>query len=251
MSETRTTTILTSTCSSSPRRTGDPAPFDERVAAVGDCFASPRFDGIVRLYTSRQVVEQQGSAPMDFPVAREAALAFYARLRQLFAERRQITTFGPYSPGQAVIIKRLGIEGIYLGGWAVSAKGGVDRGSGRRPGELSAQPGARRGRGDGAGSAGGRQEPVLRATPDDAGAARGHARDRLPPLHHRRRRHRTRRRRAGAEPDPPVRRGRRPRLPHRGPEARREEMRPSGRQGARGRATSRSSGSTPPASSST
>ena len=56
-------------------------------------------------------------------MAREAAAAFYDRLRELFAERKSITTFGPYSPGQAVVIKRLGIEGIYLGGWATSAKG--------------------------------------------------------------------------------------------------------------------------------
>ena len=125
MSETRATTTLTSTYPSSAKRNGDLASFEERVAAVRDYFASPRFDGIVRLYTAGQVVEQQGSAPMDFPVAREAAEAFYTRLRELFAERRQITTFGPYSPGQAVIIKRLGIEGIYLGGWAVSAKGGL------------------------------------------------------------------------------------------------------------------------------
>ena len=125
MSETRTTTTLTSTHPSSAKRNGDLASFEERVAAVRDYFASPRFDGIVRLYTARQVVEQRGSAPIDFPVAREAAEAFYTRLRELFAERRQITTFGPYSPGQAVIIKRLGIEGIYLGGWAVSAKGGL------------------------------------------------------------------------------------------------------------------------------
>ena len=50
-------------------------------------------------------------------------MAFYARLRELFAQRKQITTFGPYSPGQAVAMKRMGIEGIYLGGWATSAKG--------------------------------------------------------------------------------------------------------------------------------
>ena len=37
----------------------------------------------------------------------------------------QITTFGPYSPGQAVVMKRMGIEAIYLGGWATSAKGSV------------------------------------------------------------------------------------------------------------------------------
>jgi isocitrate lyase len=44
-------------------------------------------------------------------------------LRELFAQRKSITTFGPYSPGQAVAMKRMGIEGIYLGGWATSAKG--------------------------------------------------------------------------------------------------------------------------------
>lgn len=52
-----------------------------------------------------------------------AAEQFHGRLRQLFAERKQITTFGPYSPGQAVALKRMGIEGIYLGGWATSARG--------------------------------------------------------------------------------------------------------------------------------
>ncbi len=77
----------------------------------------------MRLYTARQVVEQRGTIAHDYTVAREAATAFYDRLRQLFAEKKSITTFGPYSPGQAVAIKRLGIEGIYLGGWATSARG--------------------------------------------------------------------------------------------------------------------------------
>ena len=86
-------------------------------------FDSPRFDGIIRLYSARQVVEQRGTIPTDYPVAREAAAAFYDRLRELFAEHKSITTFGPYSPGQAVTMKRMGIEGIYLGGWATSAKG--------------------------------------------------------------------------------------------------------------------------------
>ena len=86
-------------------------------------FDSPRFDGIIRLYSARQVVEQRGTIPTDYPVARAAAAAFYDRLRELFAEHKSITTFGPYSPGQAVTMKRMGIEGIYLGGWATSAKG--------------------------------------------------------------------------------------------------------------------------------
>jgi isocitrate lyase len=99
--------------------------FDADVAATQRYFDSPRFDGITRLYSARQVVEQRGTIPSDYIVAREAAEAFYPRLRELFAQRKSITTFGPYSPGQAVAMKRMGIEGIYLGGWATSAKGSI------------------------------------------------------------------------------------------------------------------------------
>ncbi|OMC49099.1 isocitrate lyase [Mycobacterium sp. IS-2888] len=100
-----------------------PAPFDQEVAATQRYFDDPRFAGIIRLYTARQVAEQRGTIPTDYTVAREAAGAFYKRLRELFAAKKSITTFGPYSPGQAVSMKRMGIEGIYLGGWATSAKG--------------------------------------------------------------------------------------------------------------------------------
>ena len=99
--------------------------FDSDVAETQAYIDSPRFDGITRLYSARQVVEQRGTIPSDYIVAREAAEAFYPRLRELFAQRKSITTFGPYSPGQAVTMKRMGIEGIYLGGWATSAKGSI------------------------------------------------------------------------------------------------------------------------------
>jgi isocitrate lyase len=98
----------------------------EELEATREWLASPRFAGIRRLYSARQVVEQRGTIRQDYPVAREAAAAFYDRLRELADQGRGITTFGPYSPGQGVAIKRLGIEGIYLGGWATSAKGSAD-----------------------------------------------------------------------------------------------------------------------------
>lgn len=88
-------------------------------------FSSARFREITRLYSPRQVVEQRGTIRRDYSIAKNAADAFYKRLRELFAERKQITSFGPYSPGQAVMMKRKGIEGIYLGGWATSAKGSI------------------------------------------------------------------------------------------------------------------------------
>jgi len=99
--------------------------FENEITATQQWFESPRFAGILRLYTARQVVEQRGAIISDYTVAREAAKAFHDRLHQLFVERKCITTFGPYSPGQAVAMKRMGIEGIYLGGWATSAKGGT------------------------------------------------------------------------------------------------------------------------------
>src|SRR5579859_1855882 len=61
-------------------------------------FANPRFEGITRLYSARQVVEQHGTIPTDYTVARMAAEQFYDRLRQLFAERKQITTSVPIHP---------------------------------------------------------------------------------------------------------------------------------------------------------
>jgi len=99
---------------------------DQEIASLREWMGSSRFDGITRLHTAREVIEQRGTIPTDYPVARRAADEFYARLRELYAQRKSITTFGPYSPGQAVVMKRIGIEGIYLGGWATSAKGSIN-----------------------------------------------------------------------------------------------------------------------------
>jgi isocitrate lyase len=97
--------------------------FGAELDATQRWMASERFAGLVRLYSTRQVVEQRGTIESDYPVARSAAVRLHARLRELFARRRAITTFGPYSPGQAVAMMRGGVEAIYLGGWATSAKG--------------------------------------------------------------------------------------------------------------------------------
>jgi isocitrate lyase len=105
--------------------TDEVSAFEATVADTEAWMAGPRFDGITRLYSARQVAQQQGTIDQDYTVARRAAEDFFVRLRELFAQGRSITTFGPYTPGQAVAIKRAGIEGIYLGGWATSAKGSV------------------------------------------------------------------------------------------------------------------------------
>ena len=97
--------------------------FEDEIDDTRRWMEGERFARTTRLYAPRHVVEQRGVVETDYTVARNAAEKFYARLRELFSEERSITSFGPYSPGQAVQMKRAGIEGIYLGGWATSAKG--------------------------------------------------------------------------------------------------------------------------------
>ena len=60
--------------------------FDRDVGEVRSWFESPRFAGLRRLHTAREVMEQRGSIRGDYAVARDAAEAFHTRLRQLFAD---------------------------------------------------------------------------------------------------------------------------------------------------------------------
>ncbi len=99
--------------------------FKSDVLEMKEWMAQKRFKGIQRLYSAQQVVEQQGTIFNDYSIAKNAAGAFYEVLRELYAKKESITTFGPYTPGQAVMMRRLGLKGIYLGGWATSAKGSI------------------------------------------------------------------------------------------------------------------------------
>ena len=98
----------------------------QAIDEVNNYFNLTRFKGIKRLYSARQVAEQQGTIYNDYSIAKRAAHEFFEYLRNAFDSKKSITTFGPYSPSQAVMMKRAGIEGIYLGGWATSAKGSLD-----------------------------------------------------------------------------------------------------------------------------
>ena len=74
--------------------------FEGEVAATQRYFDSPRFKGITRLYTARQVVEQRGTIGVDYTVARETSAAFHARLRELFGQHRSITRSAPTPPAR-------------------------------------------------------------------------------------------------------------------------------------------------------
>ena len=70
--------------------------FEDEVDETAGWMAGERFAGIQRLYTARQVVEQRGTMPSDYTVARVAAERFYARLRELFA--REASRSPPSAP---------------------------------------------------------------------------------------------------------------------------------------------------------
>ena len=69
--------------------------FDQAVADTQRYIDSPRFEGITRLYTARQVVEQRGTIPVDYTVAREASRPSTARLRNCSPRRRASPPSGP------------------------------------------------------------------------------------------------------------------------------------------------------------
>ena len=74
--------------------------FEHEIAATQHWFDSPRFAGITRLYSAREVVEQRGTIPTEYAVARDAAEAFHARLRQLFAEKKHHDVRVPTRPAR-------------------------------------------------------------------------------------------------------------------------------------------------------
>ena len=45
--------------------------FEKEIAQLREWFASPRFAGIKRVHTAREVVEQRGTIRPDYAVARE------------------------------------------------------------------------------------------------------------------------------------------------------------------------------------
>ena len=74
--------------------------FADEVAATDRYIKSDRFTGLIRAYSARQVVEQRGTIPTDYTVARDAAERFYARLRELFAQKKRSPPSAPTRPAR-------------------------------------------------------------------------------------------------------------------------------------------------------
>ena len=77
----------------------------------------PRWAGIERTYSARDVVRLSGRVHEEHTLARRGA----ERLWELLQTRTHVPALGALTGGQAVQMVRAGLEAIYLSGWQVAA----------------------------------------------------------------------------------------------------------------------------------
>ena len=77
---------------------------------------NPRWAGIKRDYTAEQVVDLQGSNPIEYSLAHRGAEKFWLSL----LEEPYVNTLGALTGMQALQQVKAGLKGIYLSGWQVA-----------------------------------------------------------------------------------------------------------------------------------
>ncbi len=178
-----------------------------------------RWNGIERLYTEEDVEKLRGTIHVEHTLARLGA----ERLWQLLQDEDYVAALGAMTGGQAVQMVKAGLKAIYLSGWQVAADANLAEqvypDQSLYP--TTSAPALVR-----------RLNNALRRA-DQIEAAEGDKRPSLARPDRRRRRGGIRRAPERLRADEVLHRGRRRRRPLRGPARLGEEVRPSGRQGAR------------------
>jgi isocitrate lyase len=105
------------------RRDVEAIEWAKELRATEGWFQSARFRQITRLHSVYEAVALRGSLAEDHTIAKESAVKLFDYLQRLFKEKKQETTYGPFSPTGAVRAVMEGTKVLYLGGWATSAKG--------------------------------------------------------------------------------------------------------------------------------
>ncbi len=95
---------------------------EERIAALEKDWAeNPRWQGIERNYSAKDVVNLQGSVVQEYTLAHNAA----NRLWDLMATEPYVNALGAITGNQAMQMIRAGLKAIYLSGWQVAADGNL------------------------------------------------------------------------------------------------------------------------------
>jgi isocitrate lyase len=81
-----------------------------------DWATNPRWQGIHRDYTADQVIDLQGSDPVEHSLARRGANKLW---RSLLTEP-YVATLGALTGMQALQQVKAGVKGVYLSGWQVA-----------------------------------------------------------------------------------------------------------------------------------
>ena len=77
--------------------------FEKEVAETTEWQSSTRFEGLNRLYSARQVVEQRGNIQDDYTIARTAAVALFAVVAWSSVWNDAPTYDEPYHLGAGVL----------------------------------------------------------------------------------------------------------------------------------------------------
>jgi isocitrate lyase len=95
---------------------------ESQIGRLEDSWASnPRWRGIKRGYSAREVVQLRPSIEIEYSMARYAA----ARLWDLLNSEPYVSSLGALTGAQAVQMVKAGLKAIYLSGWQVAADGNL------------------------------------------------------------------------------------------------------------------------------
>ncbi|MDR1998320.1 MAG: isocitrate lyase, partial [Frankiaceae bacterium] len=93
----------------------------EAAALEKEWATSPRWKGIERTYTARDVVTLRGRVREEHTLAKLGA----ERLWDMMNEREYVRALGAITGNQAVQMVKAGLDAIYLSGWQVAADGNL------------------------------------------------------------------------------------------------------------------------------
>jgi isocitrate lyase len=90
---------------------------ERELRELSQAWAAPRFAGIKRPYSTRDVIRLRGSLKVEYTIAKLGA----EKLWRMLKSEPYVATLGALTGNQAVQMVQAGLKAIYLSGWQVAA----------------------------------------------------------------------------------------------------------------------------------
>ena len=94
---------------------------DEKKLLEEEWSTNPRWKGIERTYTAKDVLRLRGSFPIEYTLAKKGA----ERLWELLNNEEYVNALGALTGNQAIQQVKAGLQAIYLSGWQVAADANI------------------------------------------------------------------------------------------------------------------------------